>query len=691
MDAQEFRKDFLENVKAEAAATGEGSCAAFVGAMAQYLIEAEVLPDFTPSFYTSTTSTRKRYRVDGYVLDEFDYTMNLIIADYDGAEERTMGKAASSTNFQRLCVFVDQALNTRLYKEIEMSTPCADLIDLLRLEKERIRKYRLLIFTDADVSDTLKNLDNLDIGGIPAECQIWDIERLFRVCCSDLGRQNIEIDFREYIPEGIPCLEASSASTAEYNSYLCIIPGKVLADIYDKYGSQLLEGNVRSFLSTKVAVNKKIRETILKCPSMFFAYNNGVSATAMDVEIERSANGTHIVSARDFQIINGGQTTASLSNTRHKDKADLKGIYVQMKLTEIDESDMDRSTELVRNISRSSNSQNKVTDADFFSTHPFHVRMEQHSRRIFAPAEASAQYETKWFYERAKGQFLQAQMRLTPAKKRQFLLQNPKSKVITKTDLAKVRNTWNEMPHIVSKGAQTNFMKFAELIDEAWTANDAQFNERYFTETVALVILFKHLEALIPKLPWYEQGYRANIVTYSLALLHMLIRKQFKDMELDLQSIWLRQSVPEILTSVLERISEQVFYKITDPNRPTINVTQWCKRDGCWKSVQEINLTLPAEFTNVLIGKAEVKAAEKEAKKDQKMLSETEAQVKVLEYSADQWKKLSAFAMQKRMVSPDENMALKYACQIPNKMPSGYQSQRLLALLERALSEGFKL
>lgn len=102
----------------------------------------------------------------------------------------------------------------------------------------------------------------------------------------------------------------------------------------------------------------------------------------MDVQLERTAGGTHIVGARDFQIINGGQTTASLSNTRHKDKADLEGIYVQMKLTEIDESDMDRSTELVRNISRSSNSQNKVTDADFFSTHPFHIRMEQHSRRI---------------------------------------------------------------------------------------------------------------------------------------------------------------------------------------------------------------------------------------------------------------------------------------------------------------------
>lgn len=690
MDVQEFRKDFLESVKAEAVATGEGSCAAFVDSMARYLIEAEVLPDFTPAFYTNTTSQRRIYRIDGYILDEFDCTMNLIIADYDGVEERTMGKVASSTDFQRLAVFVDQALNTKLYKEIEMSTPCADLIDLLRLEKEKIRKYRLLVFTDADISDTLKTLDNLDIGGVPAECQIWNIDRVFRVCCSDLGRQNIEIDFREYIPEGIPCLEASSAATAEYNSYLCIIPGKVLADIYDKYGSQLLEGNVRSFLSTKVAVNRKIRETILKCPSMFFAYNNGVSATAMDVQIETTASGTHIVSARDFQIINGGQTTASLSNTRHKDKADLQGIYVQMKLTEIDESDMDRSTELVRNISRSSNSQNKVTDADFFSTHPFHIRMEQHSRRIFAPAEAGAQYETKWFYERAKGQFLQAQMRMTPSKKKQFLLQNPRSKVITKTDLAKVRNTWNELPHIVSKGAQTNFIKFAELIDEAWSANDAQFSERYYTETVALVIMFKHLEGLIPKQDWYEQGYRANIVTYSLALLHQLIHKQFKNMELDLQNIWLRQSIPDVITKVLEQIAELVYYKITDSNRPTINVTQWCKREGCWKSVQEIDIALPKNFESVLIGKAEAKAAEKAAKKDQVMLSEVDAQVKVLEYTATQWKALSQFAMQRRMVSPDENVALKYACQIPNKMPNGYHSQRLLALLNRAAAEGFK-
>jgi hypothetical protein len=236
------------------------------------------------------------------------------------------------------------------------------------------------------MSAAIKSVDIEDYSGIPVEGQIWDIDRLFRVCCSEQGRQVIEINFKEYCTDGIPCLEASSAATDQYSSYLGVIPGIVLADIYDKFGSKLLEGNVRSFLSTKVAVNKKIRSTILNSPKMFFAFNNGISATAMDVVIENTDHGRFITFVRDFQIINGGQTTASISNARYKDKADLEEIYVQMKLTEIDESTPEESDELIRNISRSSNSQNKVSDADFFASHPFHRRMEQISRLLFAPA-----------------------------------------------------------------------------------------------------------------------------------------------------------------------------------------------------------------------------------------------------------------------------------------------------------------
>ena len=691
MNAIEFKKDFIESIKTAATVTGEGSCASFVDNMAQYLIDAEVLADFAPSFYTGKNG-RYNYRVDGYAFDEFDNTMNLIIADFDGNDlERRLTGTSANKNFGLLLKFLDAALTTDLYQEIEMSTPCADLVDLLRYNKKNIRKYRLIIFTDADMSAAIKTIEIEDYNGITVEGQIWDIDRLFRVCCSEQGRQIIEIDFKEYCGEGIPCIEASSVSTEQYSSYLGVIPGIVLADIYDKFGSKLLEGNVRSFLSTKVAVNKKIRGTILNNPEMFFAFNNGISATAMDVQIEDSDHGRFITFVRDFQIINGGQTTASISNARYKDKADLSSVFVQMKLTSIDETTPEESDELIRNISRSSNSQNKVSDADFFASHPFHRRMEQISRHMFAPASDGAQYETKWFYERARGQYLQEQMRLTPAKKRQFELQNPKNKVIKKTDLAKVQNTWRGSPQVVSKGAQTNFNAFAEYIDEQWNLKDEQFNERYFQTTAALILMFQYLEKNITKQLWYEGGYRANIIYYTLAQFRRLLHNQYPGQDLDLMLIWNRQSVPEQVGEILIALAELVLLKITDPSRKVANVTQWCKRNDCWDEVKKISLDMPAGIESCLITIDEQKAAQKSAKKEQKVVNEIQVQTTVVNYPVDMWKKLSEFVVRNHMVTSTDVSALTIACQMPSKIPNTYQCKRLLALLKKASAEGFNI
>ena len=464
-----------------------------------------------------------------------------------------------------------------------------------------------------------------------------------------------------------------------------------MADIYDKYGSKLLEGNVRSFLSTKVAVNKKIRGTILNNPKMFFAFNNGISVTAMNVEIEDTNHGRFITFVRDFQIINGGQTTASISNARYKDKADLSSIFVQMKLTSIDESTPEESDELIKNISRSSNSQNKVSDADFFASHPFHRRMEQLSRHLFAPASEGKQYETKWFYERARGQYLQEQMRLTPAKKKQFEFQHPKNKVIKKTDLAKVQNTWRGFPQIVSKGAQTNFNSFAEYIDEQWNKNDEQFNERYFQTTAALILLFKYLEKTIPKQPWYEGGYRANIIYYTLAQFRSLLHNQYQGQDLDLMLIWNRQSVPEQVGTVLTALAELVLLRITDPSRKVANVTQWCKRDDCWEDVKKIHIDIPADIENCLITIDEQKAAQKSAKKEQKFVNEIQAQSEVVNYPVEMWMRLSEFVVRNQMVTPTDVSALAMACKMPVKIPNIYQSKRLLELLSKASEEGFNI
>ncbi len=696
MDAQEFKRDFLEDIKAEALATGEGSCASFVSSFARYLQEAEYLLDFTSSYFEGIGKQNRKLRVDGYAYDEFDKTMSLVIADYDTSDDdRTLIKTQARQLQNRLIYFIDDALNTQLYRKIEMSRSCSDLVDLLREKRKKIRKYQLLIFTTANISTTIKILESDNIDGIPSECQIWNIERLFQLCGSDSGRHIIEINFKEYSDEGIPCLEASSIILDDFKSYLCIIPGTVLADLYDKFGSSLLEGNVRSFLSTKVAVNKKIRTTILQQPERFFAYNNGISATAMDVQFEHTERGLFLVSARDFQIINGGQTTALLSNTRYhyKDKVNLGMIFVQMKLTVINRRlEDDTATTLVQNISRSSNSQNKVSDADFFSTHPFHIQMERCSQRLGARGTGGLQFETKWFYERARGQYLQKQMRMTSSEKKKFLLQNPKNQLITKTDLAKIRNTWDGLPHIVSKGAQTNFMDFAQKISDAWEKDEGLvFGDKYFQESVALCLIFRYTEKMIPHQPWYQQGYRANIVTYTIAILHRLILIQFPKKDLDLMGIWVRQTIPTVVQNVLAELSERVYERLTDPKRSVENVTQWCKREGCWNSVQSIEFKLPSEIADCLIGQDTMRTVVREAKADRRIEMDADMMTRVVEICSDQWRRAMDFAVSKQMITSEEKTALHIACQLPTKVPTPAQSRRLIQLLDRLYEEGFRL
>ena len=695
MEFEDFRKSFIEEVKADAAISGLGSVASFVKVASSYLLNADVFPDaITPAYFEGEGKRNRKIRVDGYIWDPADNTMNLFIADYD-AIERTppMTKTLASALFNKIAYFIKETYSSDLSTEIEPSTPAADLVDELKTNKDLFSKFRFIILSTRDMGERTIILDMDTCEEIPIEYQIWDISRIFRVCCSNLGRQNIEIDFKKYTNSGLLCIEATGMGQNEFKSYLCIIPGTALAQIYDDVGSQLLEGNVRSFLSTKVAVNKKIRATILQEPSKFFAYNNGVSATSMNLEFEKKPTGCFITHCEDFQIINGGQTTASLSNARRKDHADLSGIFVQMKLTEID-SGTEQREDLIRNISKSSNSQNKVSDADFFSTHPFHVRMEQLSRRLFAPAVNGHQFETHWFYERARGQYFQMQMAMTKADKDKFCTQNPKDQLVTKTDFAKARNSWDLLPQVVSKGAQTNFMKFADIINAGWEANPDIYNEKYFKETMAIIKLFKELEVLVSNQSWYQQGYRANIVTYSIAIFHYLLKKTVPDRTFNLLAIWNKQQIPQAVLNEFVKITMFVNECITDPTKETANVTQWCKRDNCWARMQksaemEPELLTIEKIDAFLISKDDDCHDARIERNKQKDISDTEAQSAVINQSAAFWSQLEEFILAHRLGSPEMRKALWPAKRIPNKIPTPYQSKLLLELWDLAKADGF--
>lgn len=687
MTLDDFRADLEAEIKSDALRGGNGTTATFAEKITTMMRDAEYLNgDYQGAFFKGVhPRKRSNLRVDGYLQDETDNSLVLFAVHYAAAQEN-MTKTLAESNFKMLEEFVNAVTTTDLYEKFDESTSVAELAEILRTNKDA--RVNFILLTNAKRSATVRDLKKFFVHKNEVDCQIWDIERIFDMFkAQDRGR--VKIDFTEY-GDGIPCLRAAKVG-GKCESFLCVMPGKILADIYERYGSRLLEGNVRSFLSTKRAVNKKIRATILNNPEMFFAFNNGIAATAKQIELKSSDGGMRIISATDFQIINGGQTTALLLYTRIKDKVSPEKIFVQMKLTQIGEMEASEQDALIEEIARSSNSQNKVNDADFFSTHPFHVEMEKISRRMFAPSKKGLSFSTQWFYERASGQYVQEQMKMTARQKKDFQQKNPKAQVISKTDLAKYRMSWLEFPHIVSKGAQTNFAQFAAEIGAAWTKNSTQFNELYFKETVALAIIFHAVENLISRQDWYKRtkSYRANIVTYSLAMFHHALKKKFPRLELNLQAVWELQDLPKDFEEIFEKITFAVNEFITG-ERPITNVTQWCKQELCWSRMKDaVRVDLPENFSRRMIDRAEARDEEISAENDQRISFEVDAQRKILSFSGATWQKIYSDACNKNLATDAERSALKTAMKIPTgKPPQPFQCEKLLQLLERLEENG---
>ncbi|WP_019500897.1 AIPR family protein [Pseudanabaena sp. PCC 6802] len=534
----------------------------------EYLCEAGELEDGEVCFYQA-----RGMKVNGYNLQENEGRLDLFVSIFtQHIPPATVPKADIETALKRLKGFLEQC-RKGLYKSLEEASPAFDLAQSIYKCKE-LTNIRLFLFTDG--LTTIQTRQSTTIHDKFYSVNIWDLRRIYRSISSGRKRDAIEIDFTTQFGCTIPCLPIPE-SNADYNACMLIIPGEILYKLYAEYGSRLLERNVRSFLQARGKVNKGIRQTILKEPQRFLAYNNGISATAESVKF--TSEGRGIEKVRDLQIVNGGQTTASIYQAVRKDKADLSRVYVQAKLTIVSS---DRIDEIVPLISRYANSQNKVSEADFSANEPFHIQVEELSRTIWAPAFDGTQRQTRWFYERARGQYLEEKGReTTAAKKKVFEETYPKSQMFTKTDLAKFQHTFEQIPHIVSKGAQKNFAEFTARLAEK---KNIQADETYFKHLIARAILFKGTEKIVQAQNF--GGYRANIVTYTLAYLSYCAEQR-----IDLDAIWKQQAIPPDLGEAIVIVSKQVHQSILSAPDGK-NITEWCKQETCWKQVQILDIDL---------------------------------------------------------------------------------------------------
>lgn len=389
---------------------------------------------------------------------------------------------------------------------------------------------------------------------------------------------------------------------------------------------------------------------------------------------------------RNFQIVNGGQTTASIHAALRNKEADLDRVFVQMKLSIVNS---DKALQIVPKITEYANTQNRVSAADFFSNHPFHIRMEEFSRRLYAPSKDGTFRQSKWFYERARGQYQDARGHLTRAERRRFDREYPRAQMFTKTDLAKFVNVWRDRPEVVSKGAQKNFADFASFIGGEWKKHRNDFNEMYFREAIAKAIVFRSVERLVTKQPWYQGGYRANVVAYAIAKLARDVGQ--RNQSINFERIWENQSIAPGLRDALVVSAKAAHDVIVDPPDRMRNVTEWAKQQACWHRVMGLHVTWPQALVTELASANERNEARRSAVKDQRMLNGIEAQTVVVQAGSAFWSDVRVWGMSRGLLSRDDQVLLDIAISMPARVPSARQSVRTIGILHRLREEGCQL
>jgi len=680
-DIAGYHQELLQQIGRDADAEGRFSEESFFNVMTSYLVDEGELETADLSPYQHAA---RGLRVDGYGGDptQADGVLSIIVSDFSPKLE--LGRLTATEMeavFKRATSFVAKSLDPAFRAGLEETSAGFGLADLIAMTWAKVAKVKVVLISNRLLSQRVDGRSAGVLDSRPVVYSVWDIGRLFRFTSTGRAREDAVVDLDDF---GGPLAALPANLTgADYESYLVVVPADQLAAIYDRWGARLLEQNVRVFLQARGGVNKGIRATLENDPDMFFAYNNGITATAERIETSIEKGKCVITKIQNLQIVNGGQTTASIYAASQKKPTSLQRVFVQMKLSVISP---DRAEEVVPKISQYANSQNKVNAADFFSNHPYHLRMKEFSTTLFAPSPDGSFRETKWFYERARGQYDEARNGLSLSERRKFELEYPRQQVFSKTDLSKYLASWAELPHFVSRGAQKNFALFAGSVGKEWDDEPNQFNESYYRQLVAKTIIFRDTERLVSRQSWYEGGYRANIVSYALAKLAHDART--RGYSVRLENVWRSQAISNAMRTALEVAAEAVTGVLLNPDAGRKNVSEWAKQPACWARVAAVAVAWPADWMAELSLLKDQQGEAKAAMREQKVLNGIEAQSAVVRAEGAIWLKIRRWAVERRLLSQKELDILAIAADMPRKLPTEKQCVVALAALKKLHAEG---
>ena len=267
-------------IKLEAAESENFEIDAFARVFAKRLEDAEQIYDLNVEVLKCRGPRGRRLELLGYAEDTTDGSLILLAGRYFVADE-TLTMSEAKDVLGRATGFIENAVDGWLEEHLEASSREVEYAGYFarQIQVGAISRIRVVLITDGIMSDRIRNIDSDTTAGIKTSYEIWDQIRIIDAALPERGSEDVHVDLTKWLPNGLPVLLADTGKSRT-QTYLSVIPGKVLADVFEEYGSLLLESNVRTFLSARGAVNKGIQATLAQAPDKFLAYNNGITTTA---------------------------------------------------------------------------------------------------------------------------------------------------------------------------------------------------------------------------------------------------------------------------------------------------------------------------------------------------------------------------------------------------------------------------
>ncbi|WP_256644141.1 AIPR family protein [Stenotrophomonas sp. 9(2022)] len=677
-DVTSFRSALLGEIGAEQAAGMGYSATRFVDRACAILEVGEEFTEYNVCRVSGKMSRGSAVQLDAYSFSPVDGVLNLVVAIFSGEDVpepilTDEARRAVTAAFKFLEGSAHEALANSWDESHAAHAVCNEIFSFTT--NGEMTKACIYLISDRPLGASIGRMPELSLGPQKVELHLWDVARLARMDASTSGREEIVIDFPSEYGQGIPALKAGMDDEARYESYMCILPGSILASLYDRFGGRILEQNVRAFLGDTRKVNKGIRETLKVEPGMFFAYNNGLTVTVSALSSRLVDGALEVSSVQGLQIVNGGQTTASLY-WASKAGVDLSRVRVQMKLSQLPEDGFEDS---VHNIARFANAQNAVSASDLFAGHAYFKRIESISRQTLAPPGAPNEGNTYWYFERTAGSYKVELKRKKPLEAKFWQILNPKKQVLTKTDVARFDSTFEGSPHYVSQGAQKNIGHFGKSVMQAWAKDPALFDERYFQRLVGRAILTRAIDAAIPGQDWYPGSIVRPLTSYTLALISA--RMGDVGLQPNYNEVWKSQRAPKTFVEEAMRVARKLLPLLMEiPEEQVRNrlVTEWVKREACWVRVKESAINLSPAVLAWAIPAATDRRARRPWKDQAREL-----------WQDGTWKRLQVWNEVEGALSDGEASIVEWAAIASEFAPRGFRLEKLQEAFKCAVSKGF--